>query len=459
MKVKIPDSFVLILFIIIVLGLASYIIPSGNYEREIDLESGVSYVVPDSYKVIEKEPMSIFEIFKAIPKGMINASDIVFFVLLTGGTYSVINATGTINTVIGYIVKFYAGREKRIIPIIMIMFSMLGAVLGIAEESLPFYPLIIALALSLGFDRLTGVAMVLIGTGAGFVAGVFNPFTTGVAQIIAELPLFSGLFLRFISYIVFVSTSIIYVYRHASKTKESHFQTLDNDFNERENSLIEGLPKPSPVHFRVIVVLILSAIFLLVRIVRSEFHIIDLSTTFIIIAIIAGVAGGLSSGRIVSEFVKGASNLMYGALIVGLARGVFIVMQQSNVMDTVIYQLSKGIDQVHPILGTLSMFIVHGILDIFIGSGSGQASMTMPIMKALADTAGITRQTSVLAFQFGDGFTNLIYPTSGYFMAVLAIGGIDWNKWVKWIWPLFLIWCLEASIILAISCIINYGPF
>jgi len=455
MKAKLPNTYVLLFLIMIFLGLASYIIPAGNFERQLDTATGITYVVPESYKEINRTPVSLFDLFKAIPEGMMQASDIIIFVLLTGGSFGIINATGVINTLIGNVVKVYMGKEKKIIPIVMIMFSLAGAVFGTAEEALPLYPMFITLALALGFDNITGVAMVLIGTGAGFVAGFLNPFTTGIAQSVSGLPLFSGMSLRIIAYIIFVSTSIIYVYRYASKIKSTSKDLTKNNISFN----IDNLPSLSNRHIRVTIVLLLSFVLLLVGIVRWDFYILEISTTFLIMGIASGLVGGLKSGRIVSEFVKGASNLVYGALIIGLAKSIMVIMEYGNIMDTIIFNLSSAINGLYPTVAAIAMFIIQSIINLFITSGSGQAAVTMPIMNALADISGVTRQTAVLAFQFGDGFSNVISPTSGYFMAALAIGGISWKKWVKWMTPLFIIWCIEGCILLIISSIIIYGPF
>nr|WP_312578392.1 C4-dicarboxylate ABC transporter permease [Sedimentibacter sp.] len=447
---KIPSSYALLFYIIIVLGIASYFVPAGTYDRVIDNKTGISYVVSDSYKEIERTPVSFFDLFKSIPQGMMESGNIIIFVLIAGGCFGVIQATGATDALIGSLVRKYYGNEKMIILLVMTVFSLSGAMLGTAEEALPLYPLIISLSLAMGYDKITGVAMVLLSTGSGFVAGFLNPFTTGIAQNISELPMFSGIGLRIIAHIIFTATSIIYVLRYVKK--------FDNE-NNKNDVFIKKIPALNVQQKRVIIVLIISFALLIVGIVKYKFYILEIATSFFIMAIISGLIGGLKPGRISSEFVKGASNLTYGALIIGLAKGVNVVMNYGNIMDSVIYTLSKAIEGFSPISGIIGMFVVQTIINIFISSGSGQAAATMPIMKTLADMSGITRQSAVLAFQFGDGFTNMISPTSGYFIAALALGDVEWKDWVKWVLPLFITWCLEGILILVISGIINYGPF
>lgn len=341
-----------------------------------------------------------------------------------------------------------------IIILVMTFFSLSGAMLGTAEEALPLYPLIISLSLALGYDKITGVAMVLLSTGSGFVAGFLNPFTTGIAQNISELPMFSGIGLRIIAHIIFLTTAIIYILRYVNKIDKENRDEININ-----NVFIKKIPPLNVQQKRVIIVLIISFVFLILGIVKYKFYILEIATTFFIMAIISGLIGGLRPGRISSEFVKGASNLTYGALIIGLAKGVNVVMNYGNIMDPIIYTLFKAIEGFSPLVGIIALFLVQTIINIFISSGSGQAAATMPIMKTLADMSGITRQSAVLAFQFGDGFTNMISPTSGYFIAALALGDIEWKDWVKWVLPLFIIWSIEGIFILVISGITSYGPF
>lgn len=459
MRVRIPDSYILIIYIIIILGVATYVIPSGNFDRQIDDNTGISYVIPDSYRVVEKDSVSIFNMFKAIPEGMMRASDIIIFVLLAGGSFGIINATGVTHTLIGNIARSYIGKEKMIVLIVMTAFSLMGAIFGMSEETLPLYPIVISLALALGFDRLTGIAMILVGTTSGFVAGFLNPFNTGIAQGIVGLPLFSGISLRIICHFIFLLSGIIFVYTHVGKINSNSNLVAANNSECYEKIEINDFPKLSKRDKRILIVLISSIIFLVIGIMKWNFYILEISTVFIIMGILSGYVAGLKSGRMVSEFTKGASNIIYGALIIGLARAIMVVMEYGNILDTIIYSLSKIIGGVSPIVNAVSMFIVHGIIELFISSASGQASVTLPIMMNLADISGITRQTAVLAFQFGDGFANIISPTAGVLMAALVLGDVDWKRWVKFIYPLVIVWIVEGTILLITSTIINYGPF
>ena len=453
---RVPSSYVLLFYIIIALSIATYFIPAGIYERTIDVNTGVNYVIPNTYTEVEKTPVTIFEFFKAIPQGLFESSNIIIFVLIIGGCFGVIQATGLTDAFLGSLIQKHEKYEKTLIIAIMTIFSLAGGVLGTAEEALPFYPIIISLALSMGYDKITGVAILLLGTGSGFAAGFLNPFTTGIAQNLSELPIYSGIVLRLIAHVIFLLTAIIYVLRYIKKIKKEHGQDL------REKDEFEDVNIPAYLNIRqkrVIVIVIVSFIFLLVGIINYNFQILEIVTVFFAMAIISGLIGGLKPGRISSEFVKGASNLAYGALIIGVAKGITVIMNYGQIIDTIIHFLSQQIEGFSPVESVIGIFVIQTIISIFISSGSGQAAATIPIMKTVVDMAGVTRQSGVLAFQFGDGITNLIAPTSGYVIAALALADIEWRDWVKWFSPLYVIWLIEGIAVLMIAALINYGPY
>ncbi|ABR46886.1 C4-dicarboxylate anaerobic carrier [Alkaliphilus metalliredigens QYMF] len=460
-KFTIPHTYVLLFFVIVVAVVMTYIVPAGQFDRAEDPDTGRIFVVTDSFEYVEQSPVSPFGLFQAIPKGMVQASMIIFFVLMIGGAFGIIQSTGTIDAGIGTVVKTMAGREKLIIPIVMFIFSLAGAMLGIAEEVLPFYPIMIALAIALGFDSITGTAMILLGAGAGFAGAFANPFTVGIAQGISGLPLFSGLAFRIVAYVLILGSSIIYVYRYATKIQGNPelSATREEDQNRSYQLDLNDLQEMTGKHKAVMAVLGVGMILLALGVGLWGFYINELTALFLVMGITAGLVGGLSMNGIAEEFIKGAQDLVYGALIIGLATSIMVVMQEGNILDTVIYSLANLVQGLPTVLSAIGMFFVQTLINIFVPSGSGQAAVSMPIMAPMADVVGITRQTAVLAFQFGDGFTNVISPTSGYFMAALAIGGIRWEKWAKWMFPLFLIWSAIGIVLISIAVLIDYGPF
>lgn len=461
MKLKIPHTYALLFFIIIIVTVLTYIVPAGEFDRAEDPDTGRIFVVPGSFENIDNNPVSPFGLFKAIPKGMESAGYIIFFVLMIGGSFGILQKTGAIDAGIGAIVTKMEGKEKLIIPITMFIFSLAGAILGSAEEMLPFYPIVISLALALGFDTITGTAMVLLGAGAGFAGAFLNPFTVGIAQGISGLPLFSGMGLRLAVYVTILVVTIIYVYRYATKIQKNPqlSPTYEEDKKKHKKFNLDELPDFTKKHKLVMLVLVLGLGILAFGVVQLGFYITELTAMFLVIGILAGIVGGLKVNQIAESFVDGAKELVYGALIIGLATSIMVVMEEGHIMDTIIYSMAKVVEGLPAALSGIGMFVVQSIINIIVPSGSGQAAVSMPIMAPMADVVGITRQSAVLAFQLGDGFSNVISPTSGYFMAAIAIGGIKWEKWAKWMLPLFLIWTVIGAAFVALSVIINYGPF
>ncbi len=460
-KFQIPHTYALLFFIIIFVTLLTFVVPAGSFERAVDDATGRTFVVPDSFEYIESNPVGFFDMFKAIPKGMEQAGYIIFFVLMIGGSFGILQGTGAIEAGIGEVVKSTKGKEKIVIPLIMFIFSLAGAILGSAEEMLPFYPIVIALAIALGFDTITGTAMVLLGAGAGFAGAFLNPFTVGIAQGIAGLPLFSGIGYRLIGYFAVLGSGIIYVYRYANKIQKNPelSPTYEDDKNSKHNYDLDEIPEFTGKHKAVLGVFVVGLAILAFGVVQLGFYITELSAMFLIIGIASGIVAKMGINQIAEEFVNGAKELVYGALVIGLATSIMVVMQEGNIMDTIIYALASVVQGLPPALSAVGMFIVQSFINLIVPSGSGQAAVSMPIMAPMADVVGITRQTSVLAFQFGDGFSNVISPTSGYFMAAIAIGGIKWEKWARWMLPLFLIWSAIGATLVFISVLINYGPF
>lgn len=460
-KIKIPHTYALLFFIIIFVTLLTFVVPAGSFERTVDDATGRTFVVPDSFEYIDNTPVGFFDMFKAIPKGMEQAGYIIFFVLMIGGSFGILQGTGAIEAGIGEVVKSTKGKEKIVIPLIMFIFSLAGAILGSAEEMLPFYPIVIALAIALGFDTITGTAMVLLGAGAGFAGAFLNPFTVGIAQGIAGLPLFSGIGFRLVGYFAVLGSGIIYVYRYANKIQKNPelSPTYEDDKNSKHNYDLDEIPEFTGKHKAVLAVFVIGLAILAYGVVQLGFYITELSAMFLIIGIASGIVAKMGINEIATEFVNGAKELVYGALVIGLATSIMVVMQEGNIMDTIIYALASAVKGLPPALSAVGMFVVQSFINLIVPSGSGQAAVSMPIMAPMADVVGITRQTSVLAFQFGDGFSNVISPTSGYFMAAIAIGGIKWEKWAKWMLPLFLIWSAIGASLVFISVLINYGPF
>lgn len=460
-KQGISEPLGILFIIIIIAAVCTYFVPAGIFDRIEDTATGRMLAVADSFHYVEQTPVKIFDVFKAIPIGMGEAGYIMFFLLIIGGTFSVMEATGAITVGLGNVVKKMAGKETMLIPVVMFAFSLGGTLIGMAEEVIAFLPLILAACISLGFDSITAAAICLLGAGAGFAGATTNAFTIGVAQGIAGLPLFSGMGLRFAVYVTLVVTGITYVYRYAKKIKKDPTKSLMYEQDKLLDVHIDAdnIPEFTKRHKLVLLVFGLGIVCLVIGVIKFGFYIDELSALFIIMAILAGVFGGLSIDEIAREFTKGAGNFVFAALIVGVSRAITVVLTEGTIMDTIIYGLSSIINMLPPSLTAVGMYIVQTTISFIVSSGSGQAALTMPIMAPLADMVGITRQTSVLCFQFADAFSNNLTPTSTEFMAAIALCKIPWIKWFKWFLPLFITWNLIAIGFVLLSVAIGYGPF
>jgi uncharacterized ion transporter superfamily protein YfcC len=458
-KLIVPHTYAILFMIILLAAAATYLLTPGEYERKVDEATGRTIVVHDSYTPVAADPVSFFDIFKAIPTGMQDAADIVFFIFLVGGAFGIIRATGAIEAGIERAVIKLEGKEKVLIPFSMILFSIAGFSFGFAEESIIFVPIGVALARALGFDAITGTAMITLGAASGFIGGMLNPFTVGIAQEIAEVPLFSGFGFRFAVYVVLLLFAIWYVTRYAFRVKADPAKSVIYEIEkEMSNKGREDVPASNALtirHYLVFLVIVGGLAFNVYGVSQWGWFITELAASFLVIGILAGLLGKLSINRIFDSFVDGAKELTFGALIVGFARAVLVLLEDGKIIDTIIFSLAEVI-QNFPEAGTaVAMFFVQTLLNFFIPAGPAQAMTTMPVMVPLSDLLGISRQVAVLAFQYGDGITNSIIPTSAALMGYLAVAGIPYEKWVKFVWKLIAGWAGIAAVALLIAVMIG----
>ncbi|SFD87525.1 Uncharacterized membrane protein YfcC, ion transporter superfamily [Lentibacillus persicus] len=461
-RFKMPHTYVLLFGVIVFAGLLTYILPSGQFDRYEDPDTGRELVDATSYTAVDANPQNLFDMLMAIPKGMENGAYIIFFVFIVGGAFGIIQSTGVIDRGINVIIEKMNGKEIWAVPLFIILFSFTGSVMGLAEELLPFYPIMVVLAIRMGFDSITGISLVLLGAGAGFAGAFLNPFTVGIAQGVAELPLFSGMGFRVIMFSTMVLVTAIYIMIYAKRVKADPTISPMYELDRERDLVLENVSENAGFSLRhkiVLAIFFIGLLFIAFGVIQLGWYIHELSAAFLTIGIVAGVVGGLGINKTAEEFIKGAAGITFGALVIGIASGIIVVLEEGVVLDTIVYYLAESVSALPSFLSAIGMFFVQMILNFFIPSGSGQAAASMPVMVPVADLIGMTRQTAVVAFQFGDGITNVFNPTSAYFMAGLALAGIPWEKWAKWVWPLILIWIGIACIFLIIASSIEFGPF
>lgn len=451
----IPHTYAIIFTIILIVAIATWLIPAGEYERhEVD---GRQVVVENSFHYVEQSPVSFFEIFTSIPLGMEKGATIIFYIFLVGGAFGAIQATGAIDSGIHKLVVKMGKNEKFLIPVVMLIFSILGFTTGMAEESIIFVPIGIAIARALGYDAVVGTAMISLGAASGFIGGMMNPFTVGVAQGIAEIPIFSGFAFRAIVYIFILSAGIMYVMRYASKVKKDTSHSVMYEVEQQvrtvdKKDIHSGFQeKFTKKHMLVLFTLACGIGINMYGVFNWDWFLNELAASFIVIGLVGGMIGGLGINKTFSSFVEGMKLVAFGALIVGFARTILVVMENGVIIDTVIHYLVNIISGLPATLNVIGMYVFQIFLNFFIPSGSGQAATTMPLMVPLADLLGIERQVAVLAFQYGDAISNSVIPTSAALMGYLAVAGIPYDRWVKFIWRLIIIWWAIAGIGLVIA--------
>jgi len=460
-KFVFPNTYVIIILMMIVAVLLTWIIPSGEFERVKDEVSKQSIIIPGTFKYIENNPISLFKIPVYIMKGLAKASDIVFLVIIVGGAFNIIIETGMFQSFAGRLTKVFSNKEVLIIPAFSTIFALACTTMGV-NTFIGFAPIAVIIARSIGYDAIVGVSMVALGGAIGFSTGTFNPFTTGVAQSLAGLPIFSGLGYRFICLVAFLIVTNIYIIWYAKKVKANPESSVVYEM-EQENKKIEVSEKQHDKiegkHYLVLLIVIACFVLLVYGSQNWKWKLQENAAMFIWMGVLSGFAYGFGPSKIAEEFTKGARKLVYGALMIGMANGISLILADGKILDTTVQYLGGLLVALPSYLQAAGMFLMQLLINGLITSGSGQAAATMPIMLPVADIIGMTKQTAVLAFNFGDGLSNYILPTSSALMGFIAMVGISYSNWMKFMWRLFLIWIVVGAVLVIIANSINYGPF
>ncbi len=462
---KAPDALLIIAVVLALAVACTWLVPAGSFERvEVQTEAGTrTAVVPGTYHAVDATPVPWYGFFTAPVKGFTDhqAAMIIAFVLLIGGAFAVLNATGAIDAGLFRVLRWaqeHPSRKRLVIPMLMLAFSIGGNTFGMAEEVLVFLMITIPLARSMGWDAVVGVAIPFLGSGVGFAGAAFNPFTVGIAQGLSELPLFSGWEFRMVQWAVLTLIAIVFVMRYAARIEKDPKSGLLHG-RAHAGADTGGLGE-RPLTGRRIAVLVLFALTIVILIIgvnKFDWYIEEIAGLFIGMGVLAAIIGGVSAEKAAKSFVAGARDMVGAALLIGLSRSVLIVMQEGQVVDTVLHGMSAAISGLPAMVSAQLMFFVQFAINFFVPSGSGQAALTMPVMTPLADLLHIPRQSAVIAFQLGDGLCNFVIPTSGVTMGILEIAGIPFNLWLKWIWKLMLWLVLAGMVFLGASVAVFAG--
>ncbi len=453
---NILNAYVLIIIMILIASIATYIVPAGQFERYKN-EDNKTVIDAESFTVVESTPVGVMDILQAVPLGLQNASQIIFFIIIIAGAFEVLNKTGFTMGFVGSILKVSVGKEKFIFPAIVTILSFFAGTIGMAEEVIVFVPIIMALCKSLGYDELTGVGLAYCGVRAGHINGMMNPFNVGIAQGIAEVELYSGLWYRSIWCVITIAITSYMLYKYGQKVKANPTSSIMYGVNPVEDNEVDFSKIADFTTRHKVIGFILLATFALVVFGVAEYgwYLNELAAIFFAFGIIIGVIAKFSPIMIVNTYIEGAKSILNGGLIVGVAAGILVILEKGNIVDSIVYYASIPLLEMPKLLAVNFMYVFQWLLNLVIPSGSAQAGVTMPIMTPLADVLGINRQIAVLAFHYGDGVTNLLTPACGPLMATLAVAKVPFRKWMRWVLPILGVWTLIGFAAVTVAQLIN----
>lgn len=445
---RIPHTFTIVFALIVLAAMLTWVVPAGEFFRETVDNREV--VVNDSFHYTDRAPQT-WQIFSALFNGFVDKADIIIFILMVGGAFWILNNSHAIDVgVMAFLRRIRRlghyklirklGVENIIITLVMLMFSLFGAVFGMSEETIAFVVVFIPLAIQMGYDSIVGVCMCYVAAHVGFAGAMLNPFTIGIAQGIADLPLFSGLEYRVFCWAVLTLIGIVFVLWYAKRVKAKPERSPVYKLDEYWRKRVESSAQTTLTirHILILVLLLVTIVALVVGVLKFDWYIAEISALFLAMGIFAGIIDRQGADDISKLFLAGCKDILSAALVVGLASGIIFILRDGHVIDTILYGLTRSLASLGEVASLGVMYVFQTLLNIVMPSGSAKAALTMPIMAQFADLIDVSRQTTVLAFQFGDGFTNMLTPTSGVLIGVLGIARIPYGTWLKWVWKFIL---------------------
>ena len=423
---RVPHPLVLLVGFVLAAAALTWVVPAGEYERRYDAVTGRQVVVPGTYRTVEPAPVSFPDALVNIPKGMADAASVIFLVFLVGAAWTVVERTGVFGSLLDGLVERLRGHDALVIPISCLAFAAGGVLIQMQEELIAFAPILVLLVTRLGFDRVTAIAMSIGAAVVGATFSPIDPFMVGVAQKVAGIPLFSGSAFRLAFLAPALGIWIWYTMRHAARTRTASVAVTAQ----------ESTPGASGWRMRTILVLIVASFTLfVVGVLRWEWDFDQMSALFFTMGVVVGLLGRLGLEGTAEAYVDGFKSMAYAALLIGFARAIYVVMSQGHIVDTVVRGLFAPVAGLPVTLTALAMMVAHALLHVPVPSTSGQAVLTMPLLVPLSDLLGLSRQVTVLAYQFGVGLVDLINPTNGALLAMVAAVGVRLEAWWRFALP------------------------
>lgn len=449
---RIPHTFTIVFALIVLSAVLTWVVPAGEFVRQTIEVNGATreVVVNNSFHYVESSPQT-WQLFSALYNGFVDKADIIIFILMVGGAFWILNNSHAIDVGVMAFLRSVRrlgryklirklGVDNIIITMVMLLFSLFGAVFGMSEETIAFVVVFIPLAIQMGYDSIVGVCMCYVAAHVGFAGAMLNPFTIGIAQGIADLPLFSGLEYRMFCWAVLTIVGIAFVLWYAHRVKAKPERSPVHKLDDYWRNRVESNQQTTLTlrHGLILVVLLLTIVALVVGVLKWDWYIEEISALFLAMGIVSGIIDRQGADNIAKLFLAGCKDILSAALVVGLASGIIFILRDGRVIDTILYGLSRSLGELGEMASLGVMYLFQTLLNIVMPSGSAKAALTMPIMTQFADQIEVSRQTTVLAFQFGDGFTNMLTPTSGVLIGVLGIARIPYGTWLKWAWKFIL---------------------
>lgn len=455
---KVPNTLILLFGMMVLAQIVTYLVPKGAFE--MTTEHGHDMVIPGTYEQIhDAAPLPVWHLFMALPKAFEDSQGIIFFIFIIGGALSVIKATGAIDAILGKTLEKFGHKPQLLITIGMFVFAAGSSSLGMAEEYLPFVPVLLALGMALKLDAIASVGIMVVGYGIGYGIAAINPFTVMIAQEVAGLKPTSGFEYRLLITIPMFLVGWWHLTRYAKKVRLSPEKSFMHGVVKEEKEYDTSYPALTKTHAVVLSLTFLAVLLIVYGISNLSgwgWYLNELGAVFMALAVLIAFVGRLDANKAAVAFINGAAELTNTALLIGFARSIALILEDGQVLHTIVYGLATPLQQVGPEIASVGMYAIQSILNFFIPSGSGQAYVTMPLMAPISDIVGVSRQVAVLAYQFGDGFTNMLVPTNAVLMGILGIAGIPYDKWFRFIIPLMLKLWLVGSVALVIAVLIGY---
>ncbi|MBF8983841.1 putative basic amino acid antiporter YfcC [Lutibacter sp. B2] len=491
-RFAVPDTYVIIFFVILLAAALTYIVPVGQFDthdisfmKADGTEKTKTVLIPESFKIVKDENgesvrngIKLFEPYGEVGvtnymfEGLVSgdkwgsAVGVIAFILVIGGAFGIILKTGAVEAGMFAMIKKTKGFEVAIIPILFILFSLGGAVFGMGEESIPFVMILVPIIVAMGYDAITCILITYVATQIGFATSWMNPFSVAIAQGVSGIPVLSGAGFRVFMWIFFTLLGITYTMLYARKIKKDPKLSISYEQDavyRKDVNLKQDIKSDFGVgHILVILTIVLGMVWVIWGVIKYGYYIPEIATQFFIMGLVSGIIAiifklnDMTMNGMAEGFKEGSKDLLGAALVVGMAKGIILVLGGSEpttatVLNTVLHYTGNIVGMLPPAIAAWFMYVFQSVFNFFVVSGSGQAALTMPLMAPLADLVGVSRQVGVLAFQLGDGFTNLIVPTSGILIAVLGIAKIEWMTWAKWQikFQMILFGCASVFIIAA----------